>query len=250
MCLVVVLCVLISGVLSVHCRVRMSCCFPCAHDVLVAICLVLRRVTNHAVLSHAYLGTQRIVDDLANCPGWQEGRVVIADMLRDPKTSLVNGLRPCRSHVPIGTDAVSIIGIHCDDEVPKSTESPQALQCMFPRQSHCENVYAVPSTGNLASTYNNRFNCGLHNWRDRLTHQNQQLTNPTLDIDIYQIPFLLRKAFPDLHFDMNDDPLTAGSACITSLLQSVNIPRSGPDVSSAHESSRRITDCDLVLLSA
>lgn len=44
------------------------------------------------VLAHPYLGTTRVVDDLAHCRGWALGRVHLARFVRDPATKLLCGV--------------------------------------------------------------------------------------------------------------------------------------------------------------
>eukprot|EP00041_Stephanoeca_diplocostata_P041916 m.9475 g.9475 ORF g.9475 m.9475 type:complete len:1095 (-) comp6919_c0_seq1:465-3749(-) len=133
-------------------------------------CITLAHgITNHEVLSHPYLGTTRIVDDLANCPGWKEGRVVIADMLRDPVTSLLCGLRPCTSPEPIHPELESIYAFG-DTPWQRGRESqhptPGVCCSRYPREYRC----CIADRSNLASSYSDRYNGGRHNWSTK--HQN------------------------------------------------------------------------------
>ena len=53
-------------------------------------------IVDDPVATHPYLGTQRVVDDIARCAGFQDGRVVLDTTqyrwTRDPVTQLMNGL--------------------------------------------------------------------------------------------------------------------------------------------------------------
>jgi len=47
--------------------------------------------TDFQVIAHPYYGTQKIIEDLKKLQGWEEGRVVIGKLIRDPTTNLVIG---------------------------------------------------------------------------------------------------------------------------------------------------------------
>lgn len=51
--------------------------------------------TGDNVVSHPYFGTERVLDDLKEMDGWENGQVVLRTgcLVRDTKTGLVSGLR-------------------------------------------------------------------------------------------------------------------------------------------------------------
>lgn len=57
-------------------------------------CVTLAHNLADPAVTHAYLGTDRVLDDLKACPGWHDGRVTVDRMRRDPVTKLICGLEP------------------------------------------------------------------------------------------------------------------------------------------------------------
>ncbi len=45
------------------------------------------------VVEHPYFGTTKVINDLRQCSGWDQGTVVVRKMQRDLKTNLVNGMK-------------------------------------------------------------------------------------------------------------------------------------------------------------
>ena len=69
----------------------------CAGSERVEIIALGHGIVDDPVAAHPYLGTQRVLDDIARCPGFGDGRVVLDTAqygwTRDPVTQLIDGLR-------------------------------------------------------------------------------------------------------------------------------------------------------------
>lgn len=58
-------------------------------------CITLAHGFKEPIAAHPYFGSSAILDDLMNCPGWDEGRPVFYNLVatHDPDTGLINGWR-------------------------------------------------------------------------------------------------------------------------------------------------------------
>ena len=59
---------------------------------IMSICLA--HGINKGILKHDYFGTNKVINDMQQMPGWDNGRVIVNEgcIVRDPDTNLVVGM--------------------------------------------------------------------------------------------------------------------------------------------------------------